>query len=299
MPRSDQTIVVLGATGQQGGSVARALVRNGWPVRALVRDPASARASALRDQGIETVGGDLDDADTLRAALEGAYGTFSVQPSSGQPEYGIRDADEIRYGIAVANAAREAGVAHFVYSSVAGTGPATGVGHYDSKWRIEEHVRSQPLAWTVVRPAAFMEILLLPAFGLSSGTLTFFPQPEATMQFIAVEDIGRLVARVFEDRERFRGKTLELAGDGVTGNELAVKISTATARPIRYQRYPDSVLDEAPLLRQLVKLVNTGPAAGSADIEALQQLEPGLLDFDAWLVRTGAAAIRSAGPARG
>ncbi|HEX8538135.1 MAG TPA: NmrA family NAD(P)-binding protein, partial [Cystobacter sp.] len=195
-----RTILVLGATGQQGGATARALVRDGWRVRALVREPASPRARAL--EGVELVAGDMGDAGALAAAMAGAYGVFSVQPSSAQPQYGVTDQEEERLGIAVADAAGRAGVAHLVYSSVAWLGPDTGVGHFESKWRIEEHIRRSRLPATIVRPVTFMELLLEPHFGLTQGHLHFFTRPEQPLQLISVADIGRLVARVFADPAR-------------------------------------------------------------------------------------------------
>src|SRR5438874_869162 len=110
-------ILVFGATGQQGGSVVAALLKAGWPVRALVRDPASGKSAALREAGVEIVQGDFSDAASLRAAMNGVYGVFSVQPSS--PGGTVTDDDEIRFGIAIADLAHECGVAHLVYSSVA------------------------------------------------------------------------------------------------------------------------------------------------------------------------------------
>lgn len=103
--------------------------------------------------------------------MEGAYGVFSVQPSSGQgAAYGVSDAQEVRYGTAVADAAVAAGVRHLVYSSANAAGPTpTGVGHFDTKSAIEAHVRGLPIVSTVVRPSAFMEILTLPGLGLDAG----------------------------------------------------------------------------------------------------------------------------------
>ena len=106
------SILVFGATGQQGGSVADALLAANWGVRALVRDPASERAQALRAQGIELVRGNFADVESMRGAMAGAHGVFSVQPSS--PGGTLSDEDEVRFGIAVADLAAAAGVEHLV-----------------------------------------------------------------------------------------------------------------------------------------------------------------------------------------
>jgi uncharacterized protein YbjT (DUF2867 family) len=189
-------VLVFGATGQQSGSVATALKNEGWRVGALVREPQGQKAQALAAVGIETVPGDFSDTASIRAAMESVQGVFSVQPSSGQDAlYGIRDEEEIRYGQTIADLAVEAGVQHLVYSSINAAGPQkTGVGHFDSKSQIEAYVRGLPIAHTIIRPNAFIELLLMPDFGLAEGKLTFFIRPEQRMQFIAVEDIGQLTA---------------------------------------------------------------------------------------------------------
>ncbi len=154
MTKQQGPILVFGATGQQGGSVAAALLKAGRQIRALVRDPASARSTALREAGAELVKGRFEDIASIRAAIAGAQGVFSVQPSSGQGSlYGVTDDDEVRYGTAVADAAVEAGVGHLVYSSTSAAGDQpVGVGHFDTKGRIESHIRSLPINATIVRP---------------------------------------------------------------------------------------------------------------------------------------------------
>ncbi|WP_207480741.1 NmrA/HSCARG family protein [Arenibaculum pallidiluteum] len=300
MSVQDGVVLVLGATGQQGGSVAAALAAEGWRVRALVRDPASAKvralAATLAPNRIEVVPGDLGDAASLRAAMKGAYGVFSVQPSSGQgAAHGVSDADEVRYGRAVADAAAEAGVGHLVYSSANAAGAErTGIAHFDTKSEIEAHIRGLAVASTIVRPSAFMEILLLPGLGLNEGRHRFLMRPDQAMQVIAVADIGRIVAGILADRERFRGRTFEIAGDSVSGNMLAEKFSRAAGCPIVYERFPDALLEDDPLLGGLARLLDGGRLAGAADIPALRREFPGMLSMDAWLAGPGKAAFERA-----
>ena len=201
MTDSKQLILVLGATGQQGGSVAAALLKAGWPVRALVRDPAAPKAVALRQAGAQLVQGDFSDPVSLRAAMRGAYGVFSVQPSS--PGGTVSDDDEVRFGSAIADVAVDSGVRHLVYSSGGAVGDTpTGMGHFDSKARIEAHIRALPLTATIIRPVAFMEMLVMPGFGLDQGQFNFFAQPDAPVQLLAVEDIGKFAAAIFADVTR-------------------------------------------------------------------------------------------------
>ncbi|MFD7025350.1 NmrA/HSCARG family protein [Promicromonospora sukumoe] len=293
-----RTVVVLGATGQQGGAVAAALLADGWTVRAVVRDPASDRARALAAAGVETVRAPLDDAAALRAAFAGAHGVFSVQPSSGQPGTGLTDDDEVRYGTTVADAARDSGVAHLVYSSMIAAGPTpTGVAHFDVKSRIEAHLAGLDLASTVVRPATFMELLLTPGNGLDRGALTFLMRPDQELQLIAVRDIGRVVAATLAAPERYAGRTLEIAGDALTGNDVAGHLTRALGRPVAYGRLPRAVLDHDDVLARTVALVDDGRLAGQADLAALRAEFPFLLRFDAWLTGPGAGLVDAVRPA--
>lgn len=298
MTDSTGPILVFGATGQQGGSVARALLRTGRAVRILARNAAAPAAESLRDAGAEVFEGAFEDPASMRRAMQGAEGVFSVQASS--PGGGITDEEETAYGIAVADLAVEAGVRHLVYSSGAAVGDQpTGVGHFDSKMRIEAHTRSLPIAATIVRPASFMEMLMMPGFGLDEARFTFFMTPDQSMQFIAVEDIGKLVAAVFADRERFVGRTFDIAGDRVTGRDLERLFSAAAGRPIPYARFSNEVLEANGFLQKLTTLQDRGILAGSADLDALRALVPGLMSFETWLSGPGrdrfVAALEASG----
>ncbi|WP_051516931.1 NmrA/HSCARG family protein [Herbaspirillum sp. RV1423] len=214
------TVLVFGTTGQQGGAVARALNSRGWPVRAFVRNLNGEKAKALAASGIELVKGDFSDLYSMKRAMAGVYGVFSIQPSSGQGSvYGVTDDDEVGYGIAIADLAVQAGVQHFIYTSANASGDGkTGMGHFDSKSEIEAYIRRSGLKVSIVRPAAFMELLMLPGMGLDTGIFTFFLRPGQSAQVIAVDDIGKIVAAIFSAPEQFVGKTLEIAGDSLTSS---------------------------------------------------------------------------------
>lgn len=294
-PPDPGVALVLGATGQQGGAVARALLARRWGVRALVRDPGTAAARELSALGAVLVEGDLRDARSVGAATAGAWAVFSVQPSSGQgAAHGVSDDDEVRYGTTVADAAAAHGVRHLVYSSANAAGAPTGVGHFDTKSRIEDHVRSLSVPSTILRPAAFMEILTLPGLGLDTGRLTFLMRPDQRMQFIAVQDVGRIVADVLDDPARYAGRTITVAGDGVSGNEVAAEFGRASGRTVSYLRLPDAVLDADAGLRRLADLVDAGPLAGDADLTALRAEFPGLLTVRGWLAGAGRARLLAA-----
>jgi uncharacterized protein YbjT (DUF2867 family) len=296
MPNHQQPILVFGATGQQGGSVASALLKAGWRVRAFVRDPCSPRSTALREAGAELVQGDLADIRSIHSAMKGIHGVFSVQPSSGQGAlYGVSDEDEVRYGTTIADIAVESGVRHLVYSSSNAVGDEpTGMGHFDSKARVEAHVRTLPIVTSIIRPAAFMEMLMMPGFGLDEGCFNFFMRPDQPMQLVAVEDIGRIVAAIFADPARFGGTVLEIASDVVTGQNLEDLFTQAAGRPIVYSRFSGEVLAANPFLAKLTDLVDEGRLTGHANLEELRRLNPELMSFRSWLTGCGREAFEMA-----
>ncbi|MCQ8239759.1 NmrA/HSCARG family protein [Rhizosaccharibacter radicis] len=288
-------VLVFGATGQQGGAVAAALAANGWPVRALVRDPDGSGAQRLRSAGVALHPGDLGDPDSIRAAMRGVHGVFSVQPSSGQGDaYGVTDEQEIGWGRSIADIARTEGVQHLVYSSVNAAGEPTGMGHFDSKTEIEEHIRRSGLRHTIVRPAAFMELLMLPGMGLDQGRFSFFLRPDQKGQLIAVQDIGTIVADLFAAPDRHAGRTIEIAGDEITGQEFGAILSRAAGRPIGYARFPDDMLQPGSFLGRLASLIDDGRLAGRADIEVLRREFGPLTRFADWVAGPGKPLLEAA-----
>jgi len=229
---SDRTILIIGVTGNQGGAVARALQGTGFHLRGLTRKPEGERAAALARQGVAVVKGDLDDEATLRRALAGAWGVFSVQNSL---EAGVER--EEAQGKRLATLAREAGVEHFVYTSVGSAHKRTGVPHFDNKWRIEETVRGLRFpSHVILRPVFFMENLLAP-FSLQGSTLAWALAPDTRLQMIAVDDIGWFGARAFT-HAALNSREIDLAGDVRTMPEAAEILTTALGRPIAFAQTP-------------------------------------------------------------
>lgn len=283
MAKSEATVLVAGATGQQGGAAAAQLLADGWRVRALTRDPTGTGASALRQAGAEVVGGDMDDRASLDAALRGVYGVFSVQPAGIGGDFAPDD--EIRLGKTLADAAKVAGVRHFVYSSVGGADRRSGVPHFESKWAIEQHIRAIGLPATILRPASFMELLLSPYVGMERGVLSFLLGPDTPMQWIAVDDVGAFVALAFGRFDDFAGEALDIAGDAITMTEVAAALAAATGRAIRYEAYPQGIIDQNPILLAIQAFAET--KGFTADIPTLRKLRPSLLTFDGWLAKKG------------
>ena len=231
--KSDGTILITGATGHQGGAVARALQGSGFRLRGLTRKPESERAMALARQGVEVVKGDLDDDATLRRALAGVWGVFGVQNSW---EAGVEG--EEAQGKRLATLAREAGVEHYVYTSVGSAHKRTGIPHFDNKWRIEETVRGLGFpSHVILRPVFFMENLLAPS-SLHGDKLSSALKPDTKLQMIAVDDIGWFGARAFTDHAVLDRREIDLAGDARTMAEAAAILAKALNRPIAFVQTP-------------------------------------------------------------
>ena len=230
---SDRTILITGVTGHQGGAVAQALNASGFRVRGLTRKPESEHATALARRGIDLVKGDLDDEATLRKALTGAWGVFGVQNSW---EAGVER--EEAQGKRLATLAREAGVEHYVYTSVGSAHKRTGVPHFDNKWRIEETVRGLRFpSHVILRPVFFMENLLAP-YSLQGDTLSSALGPGTKLQMIAVSDIGWFGARAFTDAAALNRREIDIAGDVRTMPEAAEILAEALGRPIVFAQTP-------------------------------------------------------------
>jgi uncharacterized protein YbjT (DUF2867 family) len=233
---SKRTVLVTGATGHQGGAVARELLKKGYRVRAMTRKPQGEKAQELARLGVEVVSGDFDDEASLRGALAGAWGVFAMQNTW---EAGVEHEEE--QGKRVARVARDAGVHHFVYTSVGSADRRTGIPHFDNKWRIEETVRSLGFpSHVVIRPVFFMENFLSPWFkpGIDGGRLMVGIQPDTALQMIGVADIGKYGRWAFDEPEKLNGRAIDIAGDARTMPETARIISKAAGHPVEFEPVP-------------------------------------------------------------
>jgi uncharacterized protein YbjT (DUF2867 family) len=279
---SKRVILVSGATGQQGGTVARNLLERGFAVRALTRDTEKAAARELADLGAEVVGGDLEDRASIERALEGVYGVFSVQQF-----WGIGAEGEIRQGVLLADAARAAGVEHLVYSSVGSAHRETGIAHFDSKWEVEEHVRASGVPYTVLRPVFFMqnwEFMREPILG---GALPQPLDPDKPFQMIDAEDIGVFAAEAFDDPETWIGREVDIAGDELTMPEIAGVFSRVIGRNVDYVQVPWDAFEEQMGEEYTVMYRWFNDHGYEANIAALRDEYPGLSSFEQFLRANG------------
>lgn len=210
-PSAVRTIAVVGATGRQGGQVVRHLLDDGWHVRAITRKPGGKNAAILKERGADVVGADLEDPKSLDSAFAGAYGVFSMQaPHSGSIEI------EIRQGTNAARAAARSGVRHVVYGSAGPGEVKTGIEQWDAKIEVARQMNELGLPLTVLRPMAFMELMVDPTFYPQSSTWYSMPKiagVECRIPWLSVRDLGAIAAKAFADPESFVGRDLRLAAD--------------------------------------------------------------------------------------
>jgi uncharacterized protein YbjT (DUF2867 family) len=271
MDRSKCSIVVTGATGRQGGAVARKLIDDGWDVCAFVRDADKPAARALAGLGANLLTGDLNDADSVNRAVDGAYGVFSVQTWA----YGV-DVEE-RQGKIVADAAARARVEHFIYSSVGGSNRGTGVPHFESKWRVEQYIHEVALPYTIFRPAYFMENLLNQRDAVCDGHLSPPMNPDIPLQFVAIDDIASFVAMAFRSPGGWLGHSPELAGDELTFLEVADVLSARLGRDVEVRTVVPPIEPERKVMARWFE-----DYGYDADISELRATLPSLHTLESW-----------------
>jgi len=226
-------VLVTGATGKQGGAVARQLLNNKVRVRAMTRKPDGDAARALARLGAEVVRGDFDDAESLRSVIKGVWGTWAVQNTW---EAGVEREEE--QGKRFVALAREGGVQHCVYSSVASAHRNTGIPHFENKWRVEGTLRAAGFpSYVIIRPVFFMENLITPWF-LQGDALMTAMKPDTVLQMITVDDVGRYGALAFERPAQLNRAELDIAGDAATMTQAAAVLSSALGRRITFAQIP-------------------------------------------------------------
>jgi uncharacterized protein YbjT (DUF2867 family) len=274
----ERLILVCGATGKQGGAAARSLLDRGFRVRGLTRDPQKPEAQALAEQGAEVVQGDMEDRSAMDRVLEGAYGVFSVQ-NFWETGYDR----EVKQGKTVADAAKAAGVEHFVYSSVGSAHRQTGIPHFESKWEIEEHVREIGLPYTILRPVFIMHNWEWMREHILGGALAQPLDPDKPFQHVAVEDVGAFAAIAFEHPEEWIGREVDLGGDEQTMPEIAETFGRVIGREISYYQVPWDQFEEQMGEEATLNLRWINDVGYEADIAALRQEYPELTTFERYL----------------
>ena len=271
-------VVVIGATGKQGGAVVKSLLERDHQVRAITRDIGTAKAQALANAGVTLVQASLEDTAALTDALNGATSLFAMTtPFEGGTEA------EIRQGISAADAAKAAGV-HLVFNSVGSANRRTGVPHFDSKYEVEEHITKIGVRATVLAPVYFMENLYFGKEQLAKGIYATPLSPERTLVQVAVADIGAVAVRLLEDPEAFAGKRFDLGGDELSGNDVVAILSRVTGRPFTYFQIPLDLIRQR-MGEDAVQMYEWFDRVGyTVDRAALRREFPdvALHDFESW-----------------
>ncbi|MEY9952319.1 NmrA/HSCARG family protein [Leifsonia sp. EB34] len=282
IPSAAPFVAVIGATGRQGGSVVDALLERGARVRALVRDPGAAGARSLADRGVELSAGDLDDAVSLDRLFAGVDAAFAMTTPRGGIEH------ETASGIAAADAAARARVPHFVFSSVGGAERHTGIPHFESKRRVEEHLDALGLHRTIIRPVFFMDNLAARSVSVEDRRVVvrMALPPHVPLEMVAVRDIGRVAAAILLGGTPVEGASLEIAGDRLTGDDIAEAVGLHAGLPARYEALPLEAVAPFGDMAQMFRWFAETPAY-QADFATTREIDPELLDLDAWLAQSG------------
>ena len=227
-------ILVAGATGTQGGSVVEHLLsgeHGEYEVYGLTRNADSNAARALEARGATVLEGDLTDAARMRECCDGMDAVFCVTTF-----FEAGTDVETEQGITLAEAAAEAGVQRFVYSSV-GSADTAPLAHFASKARVEDRIEELGFDYTFVRPVFFMQNLAyFHAEELADGTVSIPMAADTPLALLDARDIGKTVAMAFADPETFVGETIELAGDNRTPVEIAAAISDVIGHEVTHVR---------------------------------------------------------------
>jgi uncharacterized protein YbjT (DUF2867 family) len=268
---SENVVLVTGGTGSQGGAtVTHLLAAKKVRVRVLTRNLESPKAKSLAARGAELVRGDFEDEASLKTALAGVSAAFSVQQWT---EKGGTAAEELN-GKRFADAVKASGSPHLVYSSAEGAERNSGLGHYESKWAIEQHIHDLNLPATILRPVGFMDALGVPAV--------------QRVQFVATYDIGWFAARALEDPERYAGRVIPLAGDELNIADIIRTYKTVNGHKPWVAPIP-AFAAKRMLPKEFADMFRWIREKGfEADIAQVRQEYPQLLTFAGWLKKYNA-----------
>lgn len=269
-------VLVTGVTGNQGGSVARALLNDDHEVVGITRNKESEKARELTAQGARLHSMDFSDGQAMVDLMSSVDTVFAM---TSPYEAGIDG--EIEQGIGLVNAALEAKVGHFVFSSVGDADRDTGIPHFESKNAVEKYLSSLDLPWSIVAPAYFMDNLYYPFMldGLKEGVLKMAMPGDRVLQQIAVEDIGRFVSLLVTERDNWFGERINISGDEISGNDVARIISRICGKRIRYEGFdPMYMRQESEDMALMYEwFISTGYSA------SLSELKPyGFMSYEQW-----------------
>jgi uncharacterized protein YbjT (DUF2867 family) len=309
---SKKIIAVFGATGAQGGGLVRAILNDkegGFAARAVTRDINSAKASELKSLGAEVVAGDVDDAASVEKALEGAYGAYFVTFfwNHYSPELEVAQAQTF------AKAAKKAGLQHVIWSTLEDVREFVPldddrmptlkekykVPHFDGKGEGNKFFTEEGVPTTFLYPSFYWDNFIYFGAGPkkdANGKLQLtLPIGNAKMGGIAAEDIGKAAYGIFKKGKQLIGKKVGLAGDQLTGDEMAEGLTKALGQPVNYNRVPaavyrsfgfpgaDDLGNMFQFYEEFEQQVNS-----LRDVAASKELNPELKSYSQWLQENAA-----------
>jgi uncharacterized protein YbjT (DUF2867 family) len=278
MKTNRTTVLVFGATGQQGGHVARLLLNKGHSVHAVTRNADSAAARQLAKLGAKIVTGDLNDRASIESAVDAVDAIFAMSTPF---EAGMEA--ETGQGITLADVAKAKGK-YFVYTSVGSANKNTGIPHFESKWKVEQHIAKIGAEAAIIAPVYFMENAI--AFGkqqLKEGLYATPLPPERKLAQIALDDIAGFAVLALENKGRFVRKRIDLASDDLPGARVAEILSEVIGKPIKYFQVPIENIRKTS--EDLAKMYQWFERVGySVDTAALRRHYPeaGWHSYEAW-----------------
>ncbi|MCW5943241.1 MAG: NmrA/HSCARG family protein [Fimbriimonadaceae bacterium] len=310
--KDSKIVAVFGATGAQGGGLARAILEDpasGFTVRALTRYPSSDKAKSLAEQGAEVVAANVDDPADVRAALEGAHAAYFVTFFWDH----LSPDRELEQARTMAEAAREAGVRHAIWSTLEDTRlwvpldddrmPTLQgkykVPHFDAKGEADAFFAAAGVPTTYLLTSFYWDNLIHfgmgPALGPDGKLGITMPMGDRPLPGIAAEDIGRCAYGILKEGEGWVGKTVGIAGEHRTGREMADSLSRTLGREVVYRDVPPEVYrgfgfpgaDDLGNMFQFKRDFNDSFRA-ARDVEATRRLNPALQSFDVWLAKNAA-----------
>lgn len=302
-----KVIAVVGATGAQGGGLVRAILADpdgGFAVRALTRDPAKDAAVSLGDRGAELVQADLDDEASLTAAFEGAYGVYCVT-NFWEHFSGDKEVEQARN---LARAAKKVGIKHAIWSTFEDTRewiplddsrmPTLQghykVAHFDAKATANQFFTELGVPTTFLLTSGYMENFIYfgwgPARGEDGVLAVTYPMGDKKLPLIAVEDIGKCAYAIFKAGSEYIDKTVGIAGEHPTGDEIAAAFTKVLGEEVRYNDVPADVYrgfgfpgaDDVGNMFQFKRDFNDDYTR-ARNVDFSRKLDPDLQTLDAWL----------------
>lgn len=283
-------ILVTAATGKQGSAAAYELLKNNFEVFALTRNPQSAKALDLKKAGAILVKGDLEGIEDLRDIFKKVDGLYLVLP----PVWvSSRESDEkeAETGIRTIKLAEEQGVKFVLYSSVLGSDKQN-LFRPKFKFTIEKYLLESSLQGAVIRPASFMENLLLPSFGLGEGKFINPLPEEKAISWVAADDIGAFARIIFQNYKEFHGKIVDFGGELFTPKQVLKLLEEKLNQPISFIQIPLEVLyQQSETFAKLVEMIDKEDY-DPIDYKFISSWMPELTSFEQWMDDIGIKKIK-------